>query len=132
MGEKQHMTRNDTRNRWFFQRFPRQQLGQRTEYITYVEVSGDDDRWVAVSAAGPVPTQDDYRDQAHAQLLKTAKFDLGCEDVRFTELNEVMPPTRATFEASIGATGCDKKATYRTKCEQAGYAAGKHESSARA
>ena len=101
--------------------------GQHTEYMTMVKVVGNDDQWAALQAAGPVPTQRDYEQASRAQLAKSAKFDLECDTVEFVELNALISPMRDEYEASIGATGCNKKSTYITKCAQTGYAAGKHE-----
>ncbi len=111
----------------FYDYYMAEGCGLSTEYMTLVKVMGNDDSWSTITMAGPVPTTQDYREQSRAQLVKTAEFDLECQHLQFVELNELIAPMRNAYEASIGATGCNNKSTYLSKCNQTGFVAGKFE-----
>jgi hypothetical protein len=98
--------------------------GQRTGFLTSVRMVGDSG--TTMTTASPVPPVEQYRSEAHAQLAKTAEFELGCTDISYVDLNENVPPLRNTYETSIGASGCGKKTMYHTRCNETGYSAGAH------
>jgi hypothetical protein len=98
---------------------------QRTDFQTMVRTIGDG--FHTTSTAVLVPTLDNYRAEAHAQLAKTAAFDVGCNTISYVSLSETAGPLHTGYDATTGAEGCGKKLTYRTHCSENGYSAGKHQ-----
>jgi hypothetical protein len=97
--------------------------GQRTEYVTKLTHTGDFVTW----GYGAVPPISQYKSAARAQMMKTTKFDLGCDAVDLTTLKEAVDPLHTAYRATIGARGCDKQMSYEVACSHTGYVNGKHE-----
>lgn len=95
--------------------------GQHTDFVTILKMLGAN---VVEQQASPIPPVEQYRADAHAQTAKTAEFDFGCKDLSYVDLSEQLATLRNTYDASIGAAGCGKRATYHTHCNQSGYSAG--------
>jgi len=105
----------------YFDFYVAEGCGQRTDFVTVVKMLGAN---VVEQQASPVPPLEQYRAEAHAQTAKTAAFDFGCTDLSYVDLSERLATLRDTYDASIGAAGCGKRATYHTHCNQIGYSAG--------
>ncbi len=105
----------------YFDSYVAEGCGQHTDFVTVLKMLGAN---VVEQQASPVPPVEQYRAEAHAQTAKTAEFDFGCKDLSYVDLTEQLATLRNTYDASIGAAGCGKRATYHTHCTQSGYSAG--------
>ena len=93
-----------------------------------VRVSQSNEGKFITWAFGVVPPLSQYEGSAQRQLKKTAQFDLSCDQpIALTTLRAAIDPMRMGYHATIGASGCDKRASYEVGCGHAGFVNGKHE-----
>lgn len=96
---------------------------QKSEYLTMVRHRGDSITW----GLGLVPTVSDYEKVVQNQLEKTARFDMNCQDIDMTILNQLIAPMRGQYRATIGVRGCGKSSSYNSLCGHVGYSNGGHQ-----
>ncbi len=101
--------------------------GQQSDYVTKVSQEPFGLEKLTSWQASLAAPEAEYQAAAEAQLKKTAGFDLACKDLEFSTLQAVIARMRNAWEATVGVTGCGKKATYRTRCALQGFKAGQHE-----
>ncbi len=106
-----------------FDRYRVQGCGQSTDFMVQLRKNGDWLTW----AFSPIPPNGRYLQELKTQLLNTAKFDMGCPQIEFVVLHEVIAPMRTGYQATVGAQGCDKKNTYVAGCNLVSFTGGKHE-----
>jgi hypothetical protein len=66
----------------------------------------------------PVPSNDEFLEQAVASIRSATAFQLDCEDLAFTPLNAVATFDRKNFNVTLGVSGCGKKTSYSVECVQ--------------
>jgi hypothetical protein len=100
--------------------------GQKTQFYTALsrpEVSKPgQERWLMDA----IPRREMFVAASKAQLEKTATFDLGCDELSYTDLNSSMAQEHTAYDSTIGVRGCGKQSTYFSNCLYTGYENGKH------
>lgn len=67
-----------------------------------------------------MPPISQYKSAAHAEMLKTTKFDLRCDTVDLTTLKEAVDPLHTAYRATIDARGYDMQMSYEVACSHTG------------
>lgn len=79
-------------------------------------------------AFAAVPTPAAFLEAAKQQMLKPARFELGCEaDIEFIPLSETVDTMQTSYRATLGVKGCNKQASYEVGCAHSGFVKLKHE-----
>lgn len=99
---------------------------QSTEMMTSVTVVDARSSTVFVRRIMAVPPLEKFPTEAREQLAPTARFALDCTELAFQDLAVTVTPMREVYTASIGVTGCGRKATYKVVCQYTGFNAGQH------
>lgn len=123
--EKTQLThqRSEQRGVEWYDVYTAEGCGSRSDYVTMMKQNAGWTMW----AFGLAPSEAQFQTEAQEQLLTTARFDLGCENVEFTVLHALISPMRDAVESSIGVSGCGKKSTYKSACRTTGFVSGKHQ-----
>lgn len=67
-------------------------------------------------SGGVFPGDQDHEAKAFSAVQQRTAFDLDCESAELTRLGDVTRLGQQMTAMTIGARGCDKKATYYVEC----------------